>query len=64
MLLWVVPTGWLVCHAIFHVWEVLVGLCSPEFLLMDFNGVTLPALLALGLVYASYKVKMGGLVGF
>ena len=57
MLLWLVPTAWLVCHAIFHVWEVIVGICGPESLIEDFAGVTLPALLALGLVYASLKVQ-------
>ena len=55
--LWLVPTTWLVCHAIFHVWEVLVGICGPELLIVDFGGVTLPALLGLGLVYGSYRAQ-------
>ena len=53
--LWVLPTAWLVLHAIFHIWEVVVGICGPESLVEDFGGVTLPALLAAGLVYHSYK---------
>lgn len=55
--LWLMPTAWLVCHAIFHVWEVVVGICGPESLVEDFGGVTLPALLALGLVYVSYRAR-------
>lgn len=51
--LWLMPTARLVAHAFFHIWEVLVGICGPESLIEDFAGVTLPALLALGLVYLS-----------
>ena len=58
LLLWMVPTAWLVSHAIFHVWEVLVGICEPEALIVDFGGVTLPALIAMALVYVSYKVQV------
>jgi len=54
--LWLMPTAWLTGHAIFHVWEVFVGICGPEFLIIDFGGVTLPALLALWLIYTRYKV--------
>jgi hypothetical protein len=50
---WWAPTAWLVGHALFHVWEVLVGICGPASLVEDFAGVTLPALTALVLlVYA------------
>jgi hypothetical protein len=31
------------------VWEVLAGICSPQALIEDFAGVTLPALVAIGL---------------
>ena len=44
--LWLIPTGWLTLHAIFHIWEVIVGICGPESLLEDFAGVTLPAILS------------------
>ena len=54
-LLWLMPTVWLVSHAIFHVWEVVVGICGPKSLIEDFGGVTLPALLGLGLIYGSYR---------
>ncbi len=57
LLLWLVPTAWLVVHAIFHVWEVLVGICGPESLIVDFAGVTLPALLGLGLIYGRYRAQ-------
>jgi uncharacterized protein YjeT (DUF2065 family) len=55
--LWWVPTAWLVAHALFHLWEVFVGICGPESLLEDFAGVTLPALLALGLLSISTKSR-------
>ncbi len=55
--LWAMPTAWLVAHALFHIWEVLIGICGPESLLEDFAGVTLPALLALGLLYLSNKSR-------
>jgi hypothetical protein len=48
--LWWAPAFWLVGHALFHVWEVLAGICGPASLLQDFAGVTLPALLALALL--------------
>ncbi|WP_440053135.1 hypothetical protein ACSLBF_09270 [Pseudoalteromonas sp. T1lg65] len=53
--LWLLPAAWLTGHAIFHIWEVLVGICGPESLLQDFAGVTLPAILALWLSYISYQ---------
>lgn len=60
LLLWLLPTAWLVAHALFHIWEVLVGICGPESLLEDFAGVTLPALLALWLLYSSGRVRADG----
>ena len=57
--LWWMPTAWLGCHALFHVWEVIVGICGPESLIEDFAGVTLPALLALTLLYISYGTRTG-----
>ncbi|MBB6521271.1 hypothetical protein [Pseudoteredinibacter isoporae] len=58
-LLWLFPTAWLAGHAVFHVWEVFVGICGPESLIEDFAGVTLPALLAMGIVYMSYRAEPG-----
>ena len=47
---WWAPTLWLAGHALFHFWEVLVGICSPASLLEDFTGVTLPAIATLALL--------------
>jgi hypothetical protein len=44
-LLWIATAVWLSGHALFHVWEVAVGICEPAALLRDFPAVTLPALL-------------------
>ncbi len=55
--LWLIPAAWLVLHAIFHVWEVIVGICGPESLAEDFAGVTLPALIAIALVYFSRQTS-------
>ena len=52
---WWAPTVWLVGHALFHVWEVLAGLCGPASLLQDFAGVTLPALISLALLVSTRR---------
>ena len=43
--LWVGATAWLIAHAVFHLWEVAVGICAPYCLLRDFPAVSLPAIL-------------------
>jgi hypothetical protein len=43
--LWTSATLWLCGHALFHFWEVAVGICGPSALARDFAGVTLPAIL-------------------
>lgn len=43
--LWTVATLWLIAHAVFHLWEVAVGICSPSVILRDFPAVTLPAII-------------------
>ena len=58
LLLWIIPTAWLTLHAIFHIWEVMVGICGPASLIEDFVGVTVPALLGSALVYNSYRVRV------
>ena len=50
---WWAPALWLSGHAVFHVWEVVVGICGPESLLEDFAGVSLPAILSIGLILAA-----------
>ena len=49
VLLWAAPTIWLSGHALFHFWEVAVGICSPAVLPRDFPAVTLPAIIGIGL---------------
>lgn len=60
LILWLMPTAWLTGHAMIHVWEVIVGICGTISLIEDFAGVTLPALLALNLVYVSYRDRQQG----
>ncbi|HEY0944702.1 MAG TPA: hypothetical protein VGD81_05520 [Opitutaceae bacterium] len=45
--LWAAATVWLIAHALFHLWEVAVGICAPSALLRDFGAVSLPALIGL-----------------
>jgi hypothetical protein len=45
LLLWASPALWLSGHALFHFWEVAVGICGPSALVRDFPAVTLPAIL-------------------
>ena len=47
--LWGAAAAWQLAHALFHVWEVVVGICGPEALLRDFLGVTLPAIVTVTL---------------
>ena len=45
LVLWAAPTCWLWGHALFHFWEVAVGICGPAAIARDFPAVTLPAIL-------------------
>lgn len=45
ILLWATATLWLGGHALFHLWEVAVGICGPSAIARDFAGVTMPAIL-------------------
>ena len=47
--LWGIATLWLIAHALFHVWEVTVGICSPSVLVRDFPAVSMPALMGIAL---------------
>ncbi|WP_066586759.1 hypothetical protein [Sphingomonas pruni] len=44
--LWSAASLWLCGHALFHFWEVAVGICGPSALVRDFAAVTLPALIS------------------
>lgn len=46
---WAVPSIWLAGHALFHFWEVAVGICGPSALARDFPAVTLPAIAGLAI---------------
>lgn len=46
---WAAASIWLAGHALFHFWEVAVGICSASALARDFPAVTLPAILGLGI---------------
>lgn len=43
--MWAGATIWLTGHALFHFWEVAVGICSASAIPRDFPAVTLPAVL-------------------
>lgn len=43
---WGASAIWLSGHALFHFWEVAVGICGPSALARDFPAVTLPAIIA------------------
>ncbi|RDJ27269.1 hypothetical protein DWF00_09870 [Bosea caraganae] len=53
--LWAAATAWLSAHALFHFWEVAVGICSPSVLPRDFPAVTLPAIL--GIVLTLWAIR-------
>jgi hypothetical protein len=53
--LWGAATLWLAGHALFHFWEVSVGICGASALLRDFPGVTGPAILGLALTIAAMR---------
>ena len=49
--LWAAATLWLIAHAVFHLWEVAVGICTPSVILRDFPAVTLPAIIGVVLTF-------------
>lgn len=51
VVLWAAPTLWLWGHALFHFWEVAVGICGPSAIARDFPAVTLPALIGTVLTF-------------
>jgi len=51
---WGAASIWLSGHALFHVWEVAVGICGPSALARDFPAVTLPP--AIGLAITCWAV--------
>ena len=57
--LWSISAAWLSAHALFHFWEVTVAEVGMGSLLVDFPGVTLPALVNLVLLYVVYRPEAG-----
>ena len=56
--LWAAPSIWLTGHALFHLWEVAVGICSLSVIPRDFPAVTLPAIIGIALtVWAVYQSR-------
>lgn len=49
VVLWAAASLWLGAHALFHYWEVAVGICAPSVLVRDFPAVTLPAIIGASL---------------
>jgi hypothetical protein len=53
--LWSASGLWLAGHALFHIWEVAVGICGADAIARDFPAVTLPALIALALATWAWR---------
>jgi hypothetical protein len=49
--LWGAVALWLAAHAVFHLWEVLAGICGRSVLVRDFPAVSLPAIIAAALFF-------------
>lgn len=62
--LWAAATLWLVAHALFHLWEVAVGICSPSVIPRDFPAVTLPALIGVVLTLWAIRRSRAGRAAF
>ena len=55
VMLWGGAGLWLTGHALFHFWEVAVGICGSDALVRDFPAVTLPALVTLALATWAWR---------
>lgn len=57
--LWSTAALWLAGHAMFHLWEVAVGICGLGAIARDFPAVTLPAILTAALAgWASRDARL------
>jgi hypothetical protein len=59
ILLWAAASIWLLGHALFHLWEVAVGICSPSVIPRDFPAVTLPAIIGILLTLWAIRQSRG-----
>jgi hypothetical protein len=55
VVIWAASSLWLAGHALFHFWEVSVGICGTSALARDFPGVTTPAIAGLALTVAAMR---------
>ncbi|RVH91786.1 hypothetical protein CN074_23385 [Sinorhizobium medicae] len=56
--LWAAATLWLIAHAVFHLWEVAIGICSASVIVRDFPAVSLPALFGIATtIWAASQAK-------
>ena len=55
--LWAAAPSWLIAHAVLHLWEVAVGICSPSVIARDFPAVTLPALIGIALTAWAWRSR-------
>jgi hypothetical protein len=55
---------WLCAHAIFHFWEVAVGICSPSVIPRDFPAVTMPASFGVALTLWPIRQSRAGRTAF
>jgi hypothetical protein len=62
IVLWAAASIWLLGHALFHLWEVAVGICSPSVIPRDFPAVSLPAIIAAILTVWAIGQSRGGRV--
>lgn len=62
--LWAAATLWLIAHALFHLWEVAVGICAPSVIPRDFPAVTLPALIGIALTLWAIRRSRAGRAAF
>lgn len=60
VVLWGGATLWLGCHALFHFWEVAVGICAPSALVRDFPAVTAPAIIGAVLTLWAVRDRRAG----
>jgi hypothetical protein len=55
LFLWAAPTLWVWGHALFHFWEVAVGICGPSAIARDFPAITVPAILGTAVTFWAAK---------
>ena len=61
---WSMAAIWLSGHALFHAWEVAVGICGTDAIAQDFPAVTLPAILTVLLtIWAASEKRVAASAG-